>query len=247
MNRRDWIKIGFALAVLLWLSIATMPRKLSVLNDSVAHYYDDLMASQEFAIRKQQEKLSKVPVAESVKLDYDETLAKNLWASFRVPEALKLLLKIKSRREKLNSGYNQKLINTTLLIAGVCRDLNKLQEAQKYYQDIQRMDERNLEAQDPRLTRDEINLAMISYLRGDSEKDLKKRKLYFEKSLGHINKAQAMWHDQKDPSTATISNLLLLKYVTYRELGDEQASKQAYDEMKYLNKQLNRAVKPPRT
>ena len=206
------------------------------------------MSSQEFVIHKEKEKLAKTKhVSEEVGLDVDETLAKNYWASFRTPYALELLLKIKSKREKINRAYNQKTMNTMLLIAGVYRDINKLEDSAHYYEQIQKLDEQNLPANDPRLTRDEGNLAMTDYLRGDSETNETKRKQYFENGLEHIIRAQSMWHAETEPDMAVLTNLFFLKYLTCRELGDDKTSKQAYGEMKYLEKKLNRTVIPPRT
>jgi len=248
MNRHNFMHICFGFALLLYLSIGIMPRRLNLIQERVGHYYDDLMVSQEFLLRKAIDKFPKMPnMPEDVKLDYDETLAKNLWASFRPIQALELLLKIERKRRKLDKIYNQKLINTMLLIAAVYRDINKMPESASYYEKIKKLDEINLPANDPRLTRDQINLAMTDYLMGDSERDTAKRSKYFKSCLEHFNHAQILWHAQKNASIATLANLFFLKYLACRELGDKVASQQAYGEMKYLNKRLARTVLLPRT
>jgi hypothetical protein len=246
MNRRDVIRILVVLAVILWLSLVVIPRRHVLVDNLSASYYDKQMTSKEYMIHKKLDALDKNKgVPEELKLDLQEMLAKNLWASFRAQDAASLLRDVEAKREKLNKNYNQKSINTMLTLAGIYRDLNQLDESAFWYRKVGQLDLANLPADDGRLVRDETNFAMLDYLRGDIEKDEVKREQCFKDSIAHIEQAMKVWHKQKDPDTAALANLFYLQYLSYRGMGNIFASRQAFGEMKYLNKSLKRTYNLP--
>jgi len=246
MNRRDVIRILVVLVAVFWLTIVVMPRRYAIVDDFNARYYDKAMASQEFMIRKELKSLSgNKLVPEESRLDSQEILAKNLWASFKAPQAASMLRDIETKREKLNKNYNQKTIDTMLVLAAVYRDLNQLDDSAFWYRKVWHLDLANLPTDDGRLMRDETNFAVLDYLRGDIEKDEVNRQQCFKDALAHIEQAVEIWHKQKSPDTATLANLLYLRYLSYREIGNASASRQSFGEMKYLNRQLKRAYKLP--
>lgn len=252
MDKKDVIKIAFILVFLLWLAVAMMPRRLAIVQDLNEHYYDKAMALQEFNIRKEQEKIAKdKTISLEATLDSIESLAQNHWASFKSEDALRLLTVIKEKREKLDKHYNQKLIHTMLLLAGVHRDLNQLDKTLTIYKQVWDLDKKNLAADDIRLIRDQSNLAMVYYLKGDSESDETKRQRNFKTSVAYISQAKELWRDkwsnQTNADLASLANLDYLQYLNYRELGDKQTAQQAYFGMKQLRKKLGYTYNPPWT
>lgn len=246
MSRRDVIRLLVVLVAVILLTIIVMPHRYAVIDEFDLRYYDKTMAAQEFMIRKELKALSEDKhVPEEIKLDSSEILAKNLWASFRAQEAASMLRNIVTMREKINKNYNQKTINTMLTLAGVYRDLNQIDESAFWYRRVGHLDLANLPADDSRLMRDETNFAMLDYLRGDVERNEVVRQQCFKDSIAHIQEAIKIWHKQKNPDTATLANLLYLQYICYRDLGNVVASRQAFGEMKYLNRQLKRTYKLP--
>ncbi len=248
MNRRDFMRICVVIIIFVWLAIATVPYRLALIQNATGHYYDEKMSSQEYLIRKAQAELAKVKTAPlETKLDCDEALAKVVWGSSRAGLAVDILHEVNKQREKVNRNYNQKSINTMLLLAGAYRDIDRMEESNALYEQIWQLDKENLLPGDACLTRDQINLAMMDYLRGDSADDKEKQKAYFKNCLEHIQRAQAMWHQEKHPDVAKLANLFYLKYLACRSLGDELSSKQAYGEMKFLNKKIPHICYPPLT
>jgi tetratricopeptide (TPR) repeat protein len=246
MGKRDLIRILVILVALMWMSVLVMPRRYALVDDLNARYYDKAMASQEFMLRKQLKALTEDKSAsQETKLDVDETLAKNFWAIFKAKDAASMLRDIQTERDRLNRKYNQKTINTMLTLAAVYRDLNQLNDAGALYDKIWELDKANLSATDSRLMRDQTNFALFDYLCGDVETDAARRQQLFKESITHTKQAMQIWHKQADPDTAALANLFYLQYVGYRDLGDYPASRQAFGEMKYLNRQLKREYNPP--
>jgi tetratricopeptide (TPR) repeat protein len=248
MNKKDVMRICLMIIIFIWITIATMPYRLGIVQSKAGHFYDENMSSQEFLVLKQKEKLSKMKdVPLEAKWDCDEALGKIMWASFRPAVAADIFADTKRQREKAYKTYDKKLINTMVMLAAAYRDVNRMEESDALYEEVWKLDKENLLPGDSNLTRDQTNLAMINYLRGDSEEKLDLQKKYFKLCLEHIQRAQELWHQAKDPDIAKLVHLFFLKYLACRELGDEANSKQAYGEMKYLDKRVKHICYPPRT
>ncbi len=246
MGKKEIILILTILVALLWMVLIVMPRKYALVDELNLHYYDKNMAAQEFAIRKQLEAIAQDKHASAeVKLDYQESLAKNLWASFKVKDAAAIMSDVVNERKKLNKDYNQKYIDSMLTLAGIYRDLNQIDDSAYWYREVARLDLANLPPNDSRLMRNETNFALLDYLRGDIETDQVKRQQCFKDSLAHTDEAMKIWHQQKNPDIATLANLFYLKYIANREIGNYSASRQAFGEMKFLNRQLKRHYNLP--
>jgi hypothetical protein len=242
MSKRHFFYTCLIIITFIWLAIGRMPYKFFVLQDQkTINSYDRYLTSQEYLIRKEQEKMAKLKsIPTELKLDTTEALANNFWSRCKFQEALNLFEQIRAGREKARKGYNQKWIDTLSSLAGLYRDANRLEESARCYSEIWILDKTNLSSSDARLTRDQSNLAMIAFIRGDSEKEPKKRQQFFMDCLKHINDAQIIWHRETKPNGATLANLFYLKYLACRELGDKATSKQCHMETKYLAKQLKR-------
>jgi len=236
------------MVVLLWLTVGLMPRRFVAMQNLAANYYDRQMSLQEYRIHKEEKQLAENKNAtEEEKLESLETLAKNLWATFRAEDASHILENVRLRRENLNPNYNQKLINTLILLGAVYRDMNQLIPSAECYEKVWNLDKENLPSDDSRLVRDQTNMAMLDFVRGDSDSDEQVRHRFFESAIEHIKLAKQIWHKQKEPDTAALANLFYYEYLCYRELGDNKASRQAYGESKYLNRLLKRDYSPPWT
>jgi hypothetical protein len=248
MNRRDLVSICLAFLIILWLAGGSLPYKLAVLEAAPRVSYDTFIASQEFLLEKKRKMLEKSKTASAeLKVDINEQLAHFLWSDRKLDEALGLYKQVKSEREKLSKGYDQKLINTLIGIAGLYRDMNRLHDSNDYYETVWQLDKAHLPANDLRLARDQSSMAVIAYIRGDLQQDSKKHIIYLNKCLDHINCAQTILQSQKTLQKARLANLLYLKYLAFRELNkkvDSQECRQAADS---LTKQLNRPYVIPWT
>lgn len=246
MNRRNLICIFSIAFVYLWLVTVRIPDHLSILNDASRTSYDTYIGSQEFLIRKQLANMDKqkaVPI--NTKLDSDEALANVLWGSRRFDEALKLYKLVRLEREKISKGYNEKLINTLLSLAGIYRDLNNLEEANSCYEKVWQLDKMLLPKHDARLARDQSCLALIAYLHGEQEIDTKKRQQYFKHCLQRLDDTQLILQSQAHPRISTMANLLYLKFLASRELGETIASNSYKKQADYLTKTLKRPYVAP--
>ncbi len=246
MNRQNIIRIFLAIIVCLWLAAARMPYHLAIVQDGQRTSYDIYVTSQEFLIRKQIEKLRKIKsVSTNTNLDWEEALANIFWGSHRLDEALSLYKQIRAQREKIDKAYDQRLVSTILSLAGVYRDTNNLEEARSCYERVWQLDQMKLPVNDPRLARDQSSLALIAYMRGDQEQDPQKRQEYFKNCLKHLDNAQIILQNQTHPRTAAMANLLYLRFLTCRDLGEKEASKLYKKEADYLTQKLKRPYVAP--
>ncbi len=210
--------------------------------------YDNFINSREFLLEKKLNKLQKSRTSSTeLKLDVREELASILWSERKFDDALKLYQQIKIDREKLSKGYDQKLINTLISLAGIYRDINMLDDSINYYEKIWQLDKAHLPANDPRLARDQTSMAVIAYVCGEAQQNDKKHEKFMNNCLAHINYAQDILHKQKTPQTARLANLLYLKYLAFREMDKKAASKECRQAADYLTKQLKRPYMVPWT
>ena len=248
MTYRNIIYIGFAFLIMLWLAGGSLPRKLAILEEAPRVSYDTFISSQEFLLEKKNALLQKSKsCSDLAKLDASEELAYTLWSDRKFDDAVPIYERIEHERQKLAKGYDQKLINTMISLAGIYRDVDRLNDAARYYEKIWQLDKAYFPANDIHFARDQTSLATITYFIGEAEKDDKKHKQLMNSCLAHINYAQNILQSQKTPQTAKLANLLYLKELAFRELDEKTASKECRQAADSLTKQLKRPFILPRT
>ena len=248
MNHRDFIYIGFAFLIILWLAGGNLPKKIAILEEAPRVSYDTFIGSQEFILTKKNDRLQKSKSASAAsKLDAKEELAFTLWSDRKFDDALQIYKQAERDRKKMSKGYDQKLINTLISLAGLYRDANRLDDSTSYYEKIWQLDKTHLPPNDPRLARDQTSLAVINYFCGEAEQNDKTHEKLMNSCLAHINSAQQILQNQNTAQTAKLANLLYLKELAFRELGEKTASKECRQAADYLTKQLKRPYTIPRT
>jgi tetratricopeptide (TPR) repeat protein len=246
MNHRDFIYVGLALIFLVWISGASLPYKLQVIEEAPRVSYDTYISSQEFILEKKLAQLqkSKSNTGGSI-IDLKEQLAHVLWSMRRLDDALKQYKEIEAARKKWSDGYDQKLIGTMISIAGLYRDLDRLDDSIDYYEQIWRLDKSHLPANDIRLARDQTSMAVIGYVCGETQRDDKIHKKFMNNCIAHIDLAQKILGEQLTPQTARLANLMYLKWLAFRSLDEKVASKECKQAADYLTKKLNRPYMLP--
>jgi tetratricopeptide (TPR) repeat protein len=234
------------LAIIIWLSGASTPFKLKVLEEAPRVSYDTYITSQEFLLEK---KLDRLQNSKSNKggdiIDLKEELAHVLWSTRKYDLALKQYQAVLNARQKWSKGYDQKLINTMINLAGLYRDINMLDDSIDYYEKVWRLDKAHLPADDIRLERDQASMAVIAYVCGEIQHDDKKHEQFMNNCIAHINTAQDILKQQKTPQTARLANLLYLKSLAFRSLNKQLASKECRKAADYFTKKLKRPVMLP--
>ena len=243
LSRLKWVFMG--VLVIIWLSWGALPYKITVLEEVPRISYDTFISSQEFILKKKLDKMKNLKTSNETKLELKEELAHVLWSCRKYDEALKLYQDANAIHEK--KGYSQKLINNLICLAGMYRDLNRLDDSIACYERIWKLDKAHLPANDPFLARDQTSMAVIAYVVGETQQNDKKHERYMKNCLAHIDQAQEILQGQTTPQTARLANLFYLKYLAYRELDEKEASKQCRKAADWYTKQMKRPFVLPWT
>lgn len=184
--------------------------------------------------------------------DRSSVLLELAWIDFqeqRMSEAESEFLGIfLDAKAKCSGGFNSDYARSLLNLAVFYRDKHDLVAAEHYFAMLKIYDEQFLKDGTPehiRLTkaRDLSNLALVSYLQAESTNDASERRKLLEKALSLCSGSEQLLITCG--SERAVGNLMTIKYVTLRELGDLiRAADAKRISIESLSKSHNLTVEP---
>jgi len=238
------IRILIGIALFMWVLMAPLPYRLSLMQSAGMQTHDAEIAKQEFFARKAVDKTAKLPLSDRNRKDALRQYAKVEWQKQNYSEATRVYRALLANSKPTAEHHDEEFSQDEIAMANLMRDQNDFANARSYFQSALTYDTNTLAKEDPRLARDLNNLGLQVYIEATSKDDKAEREKLMKESNHYFEQAIAMY--AKDPKLENALAIVLdNQYLVLRDLGDRDGALAVKAKSEAIEKKIPRLCKAP--
>jgi tetratricopeptide (TPR) repeat protein len=238
------IRILIGIALFMWVLMAPLPYRLSLMQSDGMQTHEAEIAKQEFFARKAVDKTAMLPLSDRKRKDALRQYAQVEWQKQNYSEATKVYRALLANAKPDNKRYDEEFAQDERAMANLSRDQNDFVNAKSYFQSAFTYDKNLLPKDDPRLARDLNNLGLQTYIEATSKDDKTEREKLMQESNHYFEEAVNIY--AKDPKLENaLATVLDNQYLVLRDLGEKDRALAVKAKSEAIEKRIPRLCQAP--